>query len=387
MSELRAEDAVDEYDTAQYVTFEMAGERYAFPMERVREIIRVPDLVRVPLGPPSLEGIANLRGRVLPVVNLRRCCGLPHADNDETTRVVVVDSLATVGLVVDRVTAVVSVEPSMVESGAAVQSTLHSDVLEAVVKTPVGMVTSLDIDRILRSQFRMLGAGAAGRDATLAPLVTPDLDEDDDGTDSVELVSFIIDNQEYALPIARVREIVQAPEAINRIPNASDRVLGVMDLRGKLLPILSMRRIFGLVETDLLPTHRIVVVALDGARTVGVVTDDVREVLRVPAELIAQLPSTMAAAGRSTEIESVCRLDNGARLVSVLNLDRLFADPGWDGDLDGCADGDAELVTYEDDDADGADDMDDDFERRDEELLVVFRLDGEQYAVDVDRVQ
>ena len=51
----------------------------------------MPTVVKVPLGPPSLEGLANLRGRVLPVVSLRVCCDMAPAEHDETTRVIVVD--------------------------------------------------------------------------------------------------------------------------------------------------------------------------------------------------------------------------------------------------------------------------------------------------------
>ena len=70
VDESQLADELDE-DTADYVTFDMAGERYAFPMRRVQEIIRMPAVVKVPLGPPSLEGLANLRGRVLPIGGLK----------------------------------------------------------------------------------------------------------------------------------------------------------------------------------------------------------------------------------------------------------------------------------------------------------------------------
>jgi len=164
-----------EFDTAQFVTFELADERYAVPMEQVREIIRIPDLVRVPLGPGCLIGVANLRGRVLPVVDLRSCCGLPTVPHDETTRVIVVDAIATVGLVVDRVTSVVTVERSMVEPAAAVQATVRSDVSTAVVKTPMGLATVLDVDRILHARFRMLTGSAARAEARpVVPVVAGD---------------------------------------------------------------------------------------------------------------------------------------------------------------------------------------------------------------------
>ena len=66
--------------TQQFVTFSVAGEMFAVPMAPVQEIIRVPDVARMPLTPPALEGLANLRGRVLPIISLRRLFGTPERD-------------------------------------------------------------------------------------------------------------------------------------------------------------------------------------------------------------------------------------------------------------------------------------------------------------------
>src|SRR4029450_4653657 len=115
---------------------------------------------------------------------------------------------------------------------------------------------------------------------------------EDDTADPLELVSFAVDGQEYALPLDQVQEIVQAPESVNRIPNSGSRVLGVIDLRGRLLPVVSMRRVFGLPVSDLEPQNRIVVVSVDGG-VVGMVMDTVRQVLRVPRDLVAALPDAV----------------------------------------------------------------------------------------------
>ena len=372
----------EEQDTADYVTFDMDGERYAFPMDRVQEIIRIPELVRVPLGPTSLEGLANLRGRVLPMVSLRVCCGLAAVPHDETTRVIVVDGGAPLGFVVDRVASVISVDPGVVEPAEAVQATIRSDVLVGVIKSANGEMTSiLDVDCLVGSQFALLG-DRPGRDASrLATQEAGEQVADDDLADALELVSFVVDGQEYALPIDQVQEIVQAPELVNRVPNAGNCVLGVIDLRGRLLPVLSMRQVFGLPVTPLEPQNRIVVVAL-AQDVVGVVMDTVREVLRVPRSLVALLPEVVARAGRSTEVESVCRLDGGKRLVSVLSIERMFDSAGLRAELA------AQLAGRAEDTTEGAREMDPtDDSRGDEELFVVFRLDGEEYAVDVDAVQ
>ncbi|MFF5227937.1 chemotaxis protein CheW [Dactylosporangium sp. NPDC000521] len=368
-------------DSADYVTFDMAAERYAFPMSRVQEIIRMPSVVKVPLGPPSLEGLANLRGRVLPVVSLRRCCDLEQTAHDETTRVVVVDSGVPLGFVVDRVASVISVDPGAVEPAESVQATVSSDVLVGVIKSDDGAMTSiLDVDELIGAQFAGVAAAArAGSDTASATAREDGQTAEDDGDDTLELVSFAVEGQEYALPIDQVQEIVQAPDAVSHVPNAASKVLGVMDLRGRLLPVVSMRRVFGLPAAELEPQNRIVVVSLDGG-VVGVVMDTVREVLRVPHELVAPLPGVVAAGGRATEVESVCRLEGGKRLVSVLSVNRMFDSPEVRQELQQRQDG--ELSPEQTEEQDMADDG-----RGDEELFVVFRLDEEEYAVDVDAVQ
>lgn len=387
--------------TGDFVTFVVDGEVYAFPMERVEEIIRMPQVVRMPLGPPSLVGLANLRGRVLPVVGLRSCCGLPVVEDDEATRVIVVDGGATLGFVVDRVSSVTSVDVDRIEAADRLGGTIDNELLSGVIKPAAGdgeLIKVLDVARLVAGQFAQLAErstgdpGAASRVAPGGPAVTSEETDDD----TLELVSFAVDGQEYALPIDRVQEIVQAPEQVTTVPNAHDRVLGVMDLRGRLLPVVSLRKVFGLSQAPLEPQNRIVVVQLPGTGpqapqggVVGVVMDTVREVLRVPRDLVADLPAFMAGSGRSQDVDAVCRLEEGRRLVSVLSVERMFAREDLTGGLreiarseqaDGPEGEDAGMA------ADGAVQAGPGHDG-DDELLIVFRLADEEYSVDVDAVQ
>ena len=75
----------------QFVTFYLNGELFAVEMAPVQEIIRVPHTVRVPLAPSSLEGLANLRGRVLPIIQLRRIFNYGLMEHDDSTRALVID--------------------------------------------------------------------------------------------------------------------------------------------------------------------------------------------------------------------------------------------------------------------------------------------------------
>ena len=366
------------------MTFSLADELFAFPMERVQEIIRMPATVKVPLTPRSLVGLANLRGRVLPVVSLRSCCSYAAAEADEATRVIVVDCGVPLGFVVDRVAAVVSVEPERIDDAGTVQATVDSRILSGVIKDADGaMLAILDVEHVVDAEFHSVarGLGAGGPATASLGLGSAEADEED-SDDTFEMVSFTVDGQEYALPIDEIQEIVQAAEAVSEVPNADARVVGMMDLRGRLLPLVSLRRMFGLTQQPLDETSRIVVVPLrtgDGHRTgVGVVMDTVREVLRVPRELVDPVPSFVAREGSETEVESVCRLDDGNRLVSVLSANRLFSARGLQAAVESYQSeeaGDMENDTSADDGLD------------DDPQLVVFRVDGEEYCLSVDAVQ
>jgi purine-binding chemotaxis protein CheW len=200
------------------------------------------------------------------------------------------------------------------------------------------------------------------------------------------MVSFVVNGQEYSLPIGQVQEIVQAPESVTDVPNADQRVVGVMDLRGRLLPVISLRRVFGLEQGALDESNRIIVVPLesDGERSmVGLLMDTVREVLRVPYALVDELPGYVAREGGVTEVESVCRLDDGKRLVSVLSADRMFQRNGLHAAVDQLQTDDEENETVDQQTSTVTDDDWND----DVEQLVVFHVDGEEYCLTVDAVQ
>ena len=97
-------------------------------------------------------------------------------------------------------------------------------------------------------------------------------------------------DQEYALDISEVQEIVQLPAAVSELPQTPHHVLGVISLRDRLLPLVSLRALFGLPVLAYSEQHRIVVTTLPGGLHVGLVTDSVKEVLSVPRAQAEALP-------------------------------------------------------------------------------------------------
>ena len=133
-----------------WVTFELAGELYALPVARIQEIRRARGITRVPHAPPPVRGIANLRGKVLVVVDLRLRLGLPPAVADERSRILVVSSRQrSLGLLVDAAHQVLGLLPSRIEPPPADLMDERSAYLAGVVQLDDSLVIALDIDQLL----------------------------------------------------------------------------------------------------------------------------------------------------------------------------------------------------------------------------------------------
>ncbi|RWX81008.1 purine-binding chemotaxis protein CheW [Neorhizobium lilium] len=381
------EDAVVENDDAisaeksdnQFVTFSVEGELFAAPMAPVQEIIRVPELARVPLAPASLLGLSNLRGRVLPIVNLRRIFGLPDIANTDSTRALVINLGTPMGFVVDRVASVIAVDEETIESVAGISSSIDTDLLTGVVKNADGeMVMILDFGRLVAGEFASAVAGSKGAGGAGVEQAMHNADEaEEEASDELQLVSFTVDGQEYAAEIASVQEIVQVPARTVLVPNMPGHVLGLMTLRERLLPLVSLRVMLGLPRMTVDETQRIVVLGLAGGQTVGVVADSVDEVLRIPHNEVERMPSLLSKSGELEEVSSVCRLDGGKRLVSVLDTARMFDNAALKSVLAQAARPESKVSDSEEQDNEDLDSIEDD------EQVVVFRLGEEEFGVPI----
>lgn len=135
----------------------------------------------------------------------------------------------------------------------------------------------------------------------------------------LQLVSFHIGAEEFGLDILRVQEINRMVE-ITRVPNSPHFVSGVINLRGRVIPIVDLRERFGLARKDNDKNTRIIVVELKG-RVVGFVVDSVQEVLRIPKSITEPPPPMVAGIG-SEYITAVGKLED--RLLILIDLERIL---------------------------------------------------------------
>ncbi len=142
----------------QFILFKLAGEYYGVDIAAIESIIKMQPITTVPQSPGSVEGVINLRGVVLPVLDLRRRFGLPRQEADKETRIIVVETAGrAVGLVVDAVSEVLRIPPEDIEPPSVFVTTVDSAFITGIAKVAERLVTLLDLAQLLllEEQVRM----------------------------------------------------------------------------------------------------------------------------------------------------------------------------------------------------------------------------------------
>ena len=134
----------------QLVTFFLDKEEYGVPVLRSREIVRVGDITRIPEAPPHIRGVFNLRGRILPIVDLRTRLGLPPAVITPKSRIILVDAHGRqLSVLVDAVSRMTRVPASAVKPPPADVLSTYTDYVTGVAQLGERLVILLDLDKVL----------------------------------------------------------------------------------------------------------------------------------------------------------------------------------------------------------------------------------------------
>jgi purine-binding chemotaxis protein CheW len=168
--------SIQSADEKQLVVFDLADEAYGVDIGSVREIIRMQEITQVPRTPDYVEGVINLRGKVIPVIDMRKRFGFPVADHTKDTRIVVIDiGGADIGATVDAVTEVLRLGADAIEPPMAVITTADSDYLLGIAKLETRLIILLDLQRALAAdamanmESEAKASSSSASDAAAAP--------------------------------------------------------------------------------------------------------------------------------------------------------------------------------------------------------------------------
>ena len=152
LEEIVNELAVTEQD--QHLTFELSDEELAVPVMNIREIIRYGKLTKMPMVPNFIEGVINLRGSVVPVINLAEKFALNNAGADKRTCIIIMeididDNSLVIGVVVDKVLQVIQIPGEEIEPTPSLGAKIQTNFIKGMAKTEDGFTIILDISQVL----------------------------------------------------------------------------------------------------------------------------------------------------------------------------------------------------------------------------------------------
>ena len=150
----------------QYLTFRIGDEIFALDVSQVREVLDIKSITKVPRAPEFMRGVINVRGNVVPVVDLRCKFGLEKTEHTVDTRIVVMElnidgELTVLGALADAVNEVIELESGQIEAPPSIGSRWRTEFIKGIGKRDDEFIIILDIDRVFSSdELAMAGAGS-----------------------------------------------------------------------------------------------------------------------------------------------------------------------------------------------------------------------------------
>ncbi|MBS0335000.1 MAG: chemotaxis protein CheW [Proteobacteria bacterium] len=277
------------------LTFVAGGQVLALAAQDVAEVLAVPEITRVPLSPPGLRGLANVRGRVTPILDLGLLLGA--GAGAEPKQIVVLEGGDPVAFPVECIVGLAEVSSE--------------------AETPPWLDVEPLLAEALAAGRSRRGKGATARAGSAPSGWTPSVEAAPEA-----FLRFGLGGQAYALPLEQVTEVMSVPEQIVALPRSEAAMLGAAPVRGGVLPVVSLRVLLGLASQPATTASRLVVTEV-GVGRIALLVDEVHDVLRAPASDIGPVPDLLNRGVGEAQIDRLIRSSQG--LVSVLVAERLFA--------------------------------------------------------------
>src|ERR1700733_13910722 len=270
--------------TETLVTFDVAGQEFALPLDVVQEILPAPSAITaVAHADAVVLGITSVRGTLLPLLGMRALLGFAAAGttNDREKVIVMKVGGAQVGLVADRARAIVSADISLIDPMPPVLAARvgGESRIKSVYRGEAGrrLISILSPEQLFREDVMQRLAAHHQ-----APVSQPAAYGATTAEQLIVLV-FRLGEEEFGIPIDAVVEVAQVPSQITRVPKTPKFLEGVVNLRGEVLPVVDQRRRFDMPKHDKHEARRLVVVKTDRHRA-GIIVDAVSDVLRTHRE-------------------------------------------------------------------------------------------------------
>ncbi len=287
-------------DVKSFIVFRVKDQNFAYETDKVVETVRITSVFPVPMAPDYIRGVMNLRNNVIPLVDLRKL--LWDETSSSNTAIIVKEGEANVGLMVDSVKDITEVDPKDIKKVKKKEMEgLKREFVRGMVERENEVVFLLDLKTITEKR-----RSRKGREAKK---IVKEVNRDrTHGRNLRGFVVFPAGKEWFALPVEEVREIIDYPSNLSRIPKAPAYVEGVFLLRGEDLVLVSFCRAVGVEGCG--EERRAIVITVN-RRPLAVGVEDVKEIRWVEEESI--LPMERDGS------RGVIALDGGERIVLIVS--------------------------------------------------------------------
>lgn len=146
-----SDEQIHEFETKQFIVFSLGNEKYGIDSLKITTIDRMKTITRVPKTPNYIKGVINLRGDIIPVMDLRAKFNLPPAEETEETRIIILKlEEISVGVVVDQVLQTIQLTSDSIENASSLISSSGSDYILGIGKVDGEIVTLLNFDKLVK---------------------------------------------------------------------------------------------------------------------------------------------------------------------------------------------------------------------------------------------
>ena len=297
-----------------FVTFEVAGQEFALDLGLVQEIIALPGAIAaVPRADEAVAGMTALREQLLPLVSMRQLLGFAPAPISETRAKVIVASVGggLVGLIADRARAVISADPALIDHvPPVIQARSGGEArIKSIYRGEEGrLVLILAPEQLFRGD--VMKRLDEVREASERQL------QIDRASEERKFLVFRLGQDEFGLPVEAVVEVARAPDRVTRVPKAPKFLVGVINLRGVVIPVVDQRQRFDMPRLEQDEGRRLVVVQT-GRHRAGLIVDSVSEVLRTAADAIKDAPDLTEDIARL--VDGVVNIESEGRIILILD--------------------------------------------------------------------
>lgn len=310
-----------EDEEEQIVIFRIGTGEYAFHVHDVKEIIRLPDMMKVPDTASHIDGVFSLRNQLLAAVNPGKLFGMNCKQPDENSRVVIIDNGSfSYGVLVDKVSHIARARKNLFKESGQNADNSDTRYIKGFFNLDNGkrLVMMLEPQKLISLEDVKAISGVVHRKMTKGKS-----SDDGDADNNVEYVVFTLGSEEYGIEIKNVREIKRI-DAITRFPGAPSFIAGMVDIRGLVIPVLNLGKLLSVDDSDTYHASRLLVIEAGDKRT-GILVASVSEILRITTDYLEDAPETLKGNDQERYIDKIAKLNNGNRMVLILNLAALLS--------------------------------------------------------------